>query len=66
MYKVITYKDRQGKDEIAAYIQELNNKMETNKDTRIRYKKIIEYIGQLQTYGAAAGKPVIERITNTE
>ena len=66
LYKVITYKDRQGKDEIAEYIQELNNKMETNKAARVRYKKIIEYIGQLQTYGVAVGKPAIEKISNTE
>jgi len=66
VYKVITYKDRAGKDEIADYIQDLNSKIETSKDARIRYKKIIEYIGQLQTYGVAAGKPAIERIAGTE
>jgi phage-related protein len=66
LYKVITYKDRAGNDEIAEYIQELNEQMTTNKDARIRYKKIMEYIGQLQTYGVAAGKPAIERITNSE
>lgn len=66
MYKVITYKNRAGNDEIADFIQDLNSKMETDKNARIRYKKIMEYIGQLQTYGVAAGKPAIERITDTE
>lgn len=66
MYKVITYKDRSGNDEVAEYVGELNRKMETNKDARIRYKKIIEYIGQLQTYGVAAGEPAIKRIKGTE
>ena len=66
MYTVITYKDRAGNDEIAEYIQGLNNKIDSNKDARIRYKKIMEYIGQLQTYGIAAGKPAVERITNTD
>jgi len=66
LYKVITYKDRAGNDEIAEYIQELNRKMITSKDARIRYKKIIEYIGQLQTYGVAAGEPAIKHITGTE
>jgi phage-related protein len=60
------YKDQNGKDEVADYIQELNLKMATNKDARIRYKKILEYIGQLKTYGVAAGKPAIEHITGTE
>ena len=66
MYKVITYKNRAGHDEIADFIQGLNQKMATDKDARIRYKKIIEYIGQLQTYGVSAGKPAIAHITGTE
>jgi phage-related protein len=65
MYEVITYKDRSGNDAIADYIRELNSAMATNKDARIRYKKIIEYIGQLKTYGVAAGEPAIKRIKNT-
>ena len=48
MYQVITYKDRTGNDEIAEYIQELNEKTETSKDARVRYKKIMEYIGQAE------------------
>jgi phage-related protein len=66
LYKAITYKDRNGNDEVADYIQELNSKMATNKDARISYKKIMEYIGQLQTYGVSAGEPAIKHITNTE
>lgn len=66
MYEVITYKDSAGNDEIADFIQELNDKIRTNKDARIRYKKIMEYIGQLRTFGVAAGKPAIEHITGTE
>jgi len=65
-WTVITYKDRAGNDEIAEYIQDLNIKMLTNKDARIRYKKIVEYIGQLQTYGLAAGEPAIKQIKGTE
>jgi phage-related protein len=66
LYKVITYKDRAGNDEIAEYIQELNGKMSTDKNARIRYKKIIEYIGQLQTYGVTVGEPTMKHIKNTE
>ena len=66
LYKVITYNDRAGKDEIADYINGLNAQIDTNKDARIRYKKIIEYIGQLQKYGVAAEKPAIDHITGTE
>ena len=66
MYKVITYKDRAGNDEIADFIQGLNSKIGTDKNARIRYKKIMEYIGKLQTYGVAIGKPAIDHITGTE
>ena len=66
MYTVITYKDRAGNDEIAEYIQDLNKKMVTNKDARIRYKKIIEYIGQLQAYGTTVGEPAMKHITGTD
>ena len=66
MYEVITYKNRNGKDEIAEYINDLNEMIDTNKNARIRYKKIMEYIGQLKAYGVAVGKPAIEHITGTD
>jgi phage-related protein len=62
---VITYKDEAGKDQVADFIQELNSKLDTNKDARIRYKKIMEYIGYLQAYGIAIGKPAIDHIEGT-
>jgi phage-related protein len=66
MYTVITYKDRNGNDRVAEYISWLNEKMDASKDARIRYKKIMEYIGQLQAYGTAAGKPAVGHITGTD
>jgi phage-related protein len=63
---VIAYKDRNGKDEIKEYIDALNEAMGTNKDARIRYKKTMEYIGQLRAYGVAAGKPTVEHIAGTD
>ena len=66
MYRVITYKDRNGRDEVADYIQELNAKMETSKDARIRYSKIIRYIDRLRTYGVAIGEPTLKHIQNTK
>jgi len=63
---VITYKDRAGKDEVAEYIQELNAKMATSKDAKIKYSKIIRYIDRLRTYGVAIGEPTLKHIRNTE
>jgi hypothetical protein len=59
LYKVITYKDRAGRDEVAAYIQELNDKIATNKDARIKYSNILRYIDRIRTYGVAIGEPTI-------
>ncbi|MDR0804213.1 MAG: type II toxin-antitoxin system RelE/ParE family toxin [Oscillospiraceae bacterium] len=66
MYKVITYHDRNGNDEVATYIRELNVKMATSKDARIHYDKIMKYIGYLKTYGLAVGMPTIKHINETE
>jgi phage-related protein len=66
MYKVITYKDRSGRDEIADYINELNRKINTNKDARVKYSKILRYIDRLQTYGVAIGEPTVKHIFGTE
>ena len=45
MYRGINYKDRARHDEIAEYIHELNGKIATNNDARIRFKKIMELKG---------------------
>jgi phage-related protein len=66
VYKVITYKDRAGNDEIADYISELNEKIDTSKDARVKYSKILRYIDRLQTYGVAIGKPTVDHISGTE
>ena len=66
MNKVITYKDRAGNDEITDYIKDLDQKAHTSKDARIKYKKILEYMGQLEKYGVSAGKPAIDHIEGTD
>jgi phage-related protein len=64
LFDVITYKDKAGNDEIADYIDSLG--VQSSKDARIKYKKILEYIGQLKAYGVAAGKPAIDHIEGTD
>ena len=66
MYKVITYKDSAGNDEIADLLKELNGKMDTNKDARIKYSKILRYIDRLRTYGVAIGEPTVKPIIGTD
>ena len=47
---------------VVEYIRELNNSALTNKDDRIRHKKIIEYLDVLSEYGVRAGMPYIKHI----
>jgi len=65
MYEVIFYKDRNGNEPIKEYIYNLS-KRQNSKDARIKLKKIIEYIGQLQAFGVRVGKPAVDHIVGTE
>lgn len=60
MYKVRFYKDSKGKEPVAEYLEEL--KRRNDKDSRIRAKKIQDYIRILKTYGTAAGEPFMKKI----
>ncbi|MCL2321504.1 MAG: type II toxin-antitoxin system RelE/ParE family toxin [Oscillospiraceae bacterium] len=65
MYDIIFYKDKDGNEPIRNYIDELYKKP-TNKDSRIKLKKIIEYIGLISRYGVTIGQPVVKHITGTD
>ncbi len=43
-----------------------NDKRSTDKNARIKLKKIIEYIGLLKSYGMNIGQPAVKHITNTD
>ena len=62
MYEVEFYKDKNGKELVKEYLQELIEKAKINKNYRIKYKKIYEYLELLQIYGTRIGLPVIKHI----
>lgn len=62
MFKVIIYEDKNGKSSVAEYIDDLDVKARTNKDSRIRLKKIYQYFELLKLYGSWAGLPAIKHI----
>jgi len=66
MYKIEIYEDKKGHSEIAELLERLNNSAKTDKHSRIRLKKITEYIEILKTYGLQVGYPVVKHISNTE
>lgn len=60
MYNVEVYQDENGKSEINDYLHKLKEKYTTNKDCRIKYKKIISYVRLLKEYGTKLGEPYIK------
>jgi phage-related protein len=62
MFEVKVYEDANGKSPIGDFLDDLNTKAQTSKDSRIRLKKILEYMRQLKTYGTWAGLPAMKHI----
>jgi len=60
LFDIIYYKNKRGEKQVKEYIQELNNKIDKN--SRIKFNKIVEYIRRLQQYGIKIGKPTIDKI----
>ena len=62
MFEIIFYKDKSGRSRIVEYLDDLQQKMLTNKDARINREKILVYLEALARYGVAIGRPYIKHI----
>ena len=62
MFKIKFYEDKQGNKPIAVYLSELSKQAVSNKNERIRLKKITEYMEALKKYGTQAGEPYVKHI----
>ena len=60
MYKIHFYKDKQENQPVLEYMLDLQK--QHDKDSRIKIKKIRDYINILATYGVSAGEPYIKHI----
>ena len=60
MYEIYFYEDKSGDSPVFDYIQALSQR--TDKDSRINYNKIIDYIQVLAENGKTAGEPYIKHI----
>lgn len=60
MYEILLYTDSNGKSEIKDYINELKNR--TDKDGKIKFKKILAYIRKLKEYGLLLGEKYIKHL----
>lgn len=63
-YKIIFYKDENGKNQIKDYMLELNSNKNNNKNSKIKFNKIISYMKMLQIKGLSLGEPYIKHIEN--
>ncbi len=62
MYKVVIYEDKNGRSTIKDYIYELEKNAQTNKDSRVQLKKILEFFAIISKYGTRAGRPIVKHI----
>ena len=62
MYEVIFYRERNGKEPIKEYLEQLEAKRDRSKDDRIRFNNVIKHIAALETYGTMIGEPYVKHI----
>lgn len=60
MYKIHFYKDANGRSPLMEYIDDLSRRKD--KDSRIKYEKIQEYIRALSKHGLGLGEPRIKHL----
>jgi phage-related protein len=63
MYKVIYYKDKNGRSPVQEYIAELAAK--TDKDSRVKLAKIYEHINYLKRVGHQAREPYAKHLDDS-
>ncbi|MCD8049131.1 MAG: type II toxin-antitoxin system RelE/ParE family toxin [Clostridia bacterium] len=60
MYEIYFYKDKNGKEPVREYLNGLAKK--NDKDSRIKFNKIMDYLKVLSEYSIAAGEPYIKHL----
>lgn len=62
MYEVYFYQDKNGKEPVKNYLNDLEKKSLHSKEDRIKFNKIDQYIEILSMYGTTAGEPYMKRL----
>ena len=60
MYDIELYEDKNGKSEVGEYIRGLQKK--NDKDSKIKFNKIVAYIRLLREHGLSLGTPYIKHL----
>lgn len=61
-YQIIFFKDENGKSPIQEYLNSLEKNSSTNKSSRIKLKKIFDYLDMLKFSGLSLKEPFIKHI----
>ena len=64
-FDVLFYENGKGERPILQYIQELK-RQQGNKDARIKFQKITEYIRKLEIFGTSVGMPEVDKIESED
>ena len=60
MYQIYFYKDRNGVEPVAEYLEKLSQ--QKGKDARIKLTKIRDYVKSLSEYGTYVGEPIVKHL----
>lgn len=60
MHKIYFYRDKNGKEPVVEYMTQLS--LKKDKDSRIKFNKINDYIEMLGRYGTQAGEPYVKHL----
>ena len=62
MYEVYFYQDKNGNEPVRNYLNDLEQKSLSNKENRVKFNKIDQYIEILRMYGTTAGEPYMKHL----
>ncbi len=59
-FNIIFYQDKKGNKPVLDYLEELKSR--TDKDSRVKMNKILDYVNILKEYGTRAGEPYMKHL----
>lgn len=62
MYEIDFYEDKNGHSDFLEFLNKLNMKAATSKESRINFNKIVAYLDLLEEMGTRVGEPVTKHL----
>lgn len=62
MYEIEFYEDKNGHSDFLEFLNKLNMKAATSKESRINFNKIVAYLDLLEEMGTRVGEPVTKHL----